>query len=299
MTPLILLVPGALALVAGVAILRSFGPAFRVGRLLASTPVLPLPEVLRLADGPERYVGVRGRIDAEEPFEDDAHRPLVLQRVRLSLRDAQRWRTVDEQRRAVLFEIREGLDGLVVDGDALDEGLVVMPRESIGRAGDVPDRIPTGTPPDRAARLRVEHVSAVDHAIVIGVPRRATDGSVRLGPGRGRPLILSTLEPDEAMRVLAGGDGRRTLAAAIALGGGLALVSLGLAWAIVAAMTGTASAASPDPSVAPGGDPRSAGQGPGLVGDPLMAIGLVVAIGLVAAIATYAWVRMRSPAARR
>ncbi len=298
-TPLILLVPGALALIAGVAILRRFGPGFRVGRLLASTPVLSLPEVLRLADGPERYVGVRGRIDAEEPFEDDAHRPLVLQRVRLALRDTQGWRTVDEQRRTVPFEIREGLDGLAIDGEALDDGLVVMPRESIGRAADIPDRIPAGTPLDRAARLRVEYVSAVDHAIAIGVPRRASDGSVRLGPGRGRPLILSTLEPDEAMRILAGGDGRRTLAAAIALGGGLALVTLGLVWAIVGAMTGIASAASPDPSVAPGGDPRSAGQGPGLVGDPLMAIGLVVAIGLAATVATYAWVRLRPPATRR
>ncbi len=297
-TPLILLVPGALALLAGVAILRSFGPGFRIGRLLASTPVLPLPEVLRLADGPERYVGVRGRIDAEEPFEDDAHRPLVLQRVRLALRETQGWRTVDEQRRAVPFEIREGLDGLAIDGDALDAGLVVMPRESIGRADDVPERLPAGTPPDRAARLRVEYVSAVDHAIAIGVPRRATDGSVRLGPGRGRPLILSTLEPDEAMRILAGGDGRRSLAAAIALGGGLALVTLGVAWAILGAMTGIVSAASPEPSVAPGGDPRSAGQGPGLVGDPLMAIVLVVAIGLAAAVATYAWVRLRPPATR-
>lgn len=299
MTPLILLLPGALALVAGVVLLRSFGPGFRVGRLLASTPVLPLPDVLALADGPERYVGVRGRVDAEEPFEDDAHRPLVLQRRRLALRDGQAWRTVDEQRRAVPFEIREGLDGLAVDGDALDEGLVVMPRESIGRAGDVPDGLPAGTPDDRPARLRVEHVSAVDHAIVIGVPRRTVDGGVRLGPGRGRPLILSTLEPDEAMRVLAGGDGRRTLAAAIALGGGLALVTLGLAWAILGAMTGVASAASPEPSVAPGGDPRSAGQGPGLVGDPLMAIGLVVVIGLAAALATYAWIRLRPPATRR
>ena len=100
------------------------------------------------------------------------------------MRDGQAWRTVDEQRRAVPFEIREGLDGLTVDGDALDEGLVVMPRESIGRAGDVPDGMPAGIPDDRPARLRVEHVSAVDHAIVIGVPRRTVDGE---RPPRARP----------------------------------------------------------------------------------------------------------------
>jgi hypothetical protein len=50
-------------------------------------------------------------------------------------------------------------------------------------------------------------------------------------------------------------------------------------------------AASPSPTAAAGGDPRSAGQGPGLVGDPLLAIGLVVLIGLVSLLATLAWVR--------
>jgi hypothetical protein len=294
-TPLILIVPGVLALVGGIVILRSFGPAYRVARLLAATPVLPLPEVIALADGPERYVGVEGRIDAEDPFEDENHRPLVLRRTRLAVRSGQGWRTVDEQREAVPFEVREGLDGLAVDGDALDAGLVVMPRESVGTAADVMDRVPADTPPEREVRLRVEHVSAIDHAVVIGVPRRAADGLVRMTAGRGRPLILSTMGSDEAMRVLAGGDGRRTLAAAISLGAGLVLLTVGLAWALLGAMTQVALAASPEPSTAPGGDPRSAGQGPGLVGEPLVAIGLVVAIGVVAAVATYAWVRMTRP----
>jgi hypothetical protein len=100
------------------------------------------------------------------------------------------------------------------------------------------------------------------------------------------------------MRVLAGDDGRRrTLAAAVTLGGGLALLTLGLAWAAIGAITGVAAAASPSPSAAPAGDPRSSGEGPGLVGDPLLAIGLVVVIGLAAALGTYAWVRLTRPTA--
>jgi len=296
-TPLILIVPGIAALAVGIAILRSFGPAYRVARLLAATPVLPLPEVVAMADGPERYVGVQGRVDAEDPFEDEHHRPLVLRRTRLAIHEGQAWRTVDEQREAVPFEIREGLDGLAIDGDALDDGLVVMPRESVGRAADVPERLPADIPAEREVRLRVEHVSAVDHATVIGVPRRGADGTVRMTAGRGRPLILSTLGPDEAMRVLAGDGRRRTLAAALALSGGLVLLTVGLAWAALGAMTSVALAASPSPSSAPGGDPRSSGQGPGLVGDPLLAIGLVIVIGLVAALGTYAWVRLTRPRA--
>ncbi len=50
-------------------------------------------------------------------------------------------------------------------------------------------------------------------------------------------------------------------------------------------------AASPSPSALPGGDPRSSGQGPGLVGDPLLAIGVVTVIALLALGATLAYVR--------
>ncbi len=52
-----------------------------------------------------------------------------------------------------------------------------------------------------------------------------------------------------------------------------------------------AAAAEPSPS-GMGGDPRSAGEGPGLVGDPVLALGLVVAIAVVAVVATTAWVRL-------
>jgi hypothetical protein len=49
--------------------------------------------------------------------------------------------------------------------------------------------------------------------------------------------------------------------------------------------------ASPTPSPA-AGDPRSAGEGPGLVGEPVVAIVLVVLIGVTAALVTTAWVRL-------
>ena len=60
------------------------------------------------------------------------------------------------------------------------------------------------------------------------------------------------------------------------------LLVLAAAPAIVLAATPT-----PDPM----GDPRSAGQGPGLVGDPALAILAVVAIALLAVTLTLAYVR--------
>ena len=83
-TPLISLVAGFVALVTGALILRSFGPRYRVGRLLASTPEITVGEALAHAAGPSRYVRIAGRIDSEHEFEDDAHRPLVFRRTRLA-----------------------------------------------------------------------------------------------------------------------------------------------------------------------------------------------------------------------
>jgi hypothetical protein len=62
---------------------------------------------------------------------------------------------------------------------------------------------------------------------------------------------------------------------------------------LATALLGAASvlAASPSPGVGVG-DPRSSGQGPGLVGDPGLAILAVVAIGLGTVAVTLAWVRL-------
>jgi len=62
----------------------------------------------------------------------------------------------------------------------------------------------------------------------------------------------------------------------------------GLAWLCLALPM---LAASPMPTTAAGGDPRSSGQGPGLVGDPVLAVLLVVAIGLAALGLTLTYVR--------
>jgi hypothetical protein len=295
----LLILCGFVLLGIGFAVLQTFGARYRVGRLLAATPMVSIAEAIALADGPARYVGIRGRIDAEDEFEDDAHRPLVLRRARIQRRRRSGWETIDAHVEAVAFGVREGLESIAVDHAALDAGLVVTPRESVGTAADIADRLPEGTPPDAPVRLRVDLVSSVEHAIVLGVPTRDPDsGTVTMTAGLGRPLILTTLEPAEAMRVIAEGGDRRPLIAAISFAAGAIAVTVALAWALVGAMTGTASAASPSPTTAVGGDPRSSGQGPGLVGEPLMAIGLVIGLGLLAAVVTLAYVRLsRGPEA--
>jgi hypothetical protein len=61
-----------------------------------------------------------------------------------------------------------------------------------------------------------------------------------------------------------------------------------MAWLTCTGAT-LAASPSPDPIV---GDPRSSGQGPGLVGDPLFALLAVVAIGVGSVVATLIYVRL-------
>lgn len=240
-TPLIPLVVGLAALVAGVLVLRTYGPNFRIGRLLASTPAVSVAEARVLAtEGRPRYVRISGRIDAEDEFEDDAQRPLVFRRTRLQIRDDRGdggWVSFEDRRERVRFEVRDGLEALVVDDAALDTGLVVIPRESVGTAADLADRVPPGTSPETPVRLRIEQVSSIEHAIVLGVPGLDEAGEPQLSAGLGRPLVLTTLERDEAMRILAEGHSRRPAIAAVCLAGGLGLVAFGVLLAVVGAVS--------------------------------------------------------------
>ncbi len=238
-TPLLLIGLGFLAVIAAVAIVRSYGHRYRIGRLLAVTPQVSVADAVALArSGIARYVRVDGRIDSEAEFEDSAHRPLVWRRTRIEILEGRGWRTVDDHRQAVPFAIREGLDAIAIDESALDAGLVVLPRESRGRASELAERLPPGTPAGAVVRVRVEQISSVEHAIALGVPTLGPDGRVRLGPGLGRDLVLTTLEPAEAMRVLVEGERLRPAAAAVLFVGGLLAIGGGVLVGLVGLLVG-------------------------------------------------------------
>jgi hypothetical protein len=305
-TPLVLVAASLIALAAGVITLRSFGPRYRVGRLLATTRLVTVAEAVAIArDGRPRYVRIEGRIDAAEEFEDADHRPLVFRRTRLQAGGGGRWATFDDSRESVPFEIREGLDSIGVDAAALDAGLVVVPRESVGVAGDLDGhaRTPAALAPATPVRALIEQVSSVEHAVVLGVPVLGEPLATEpdrdrplLTAAMGRPLVLTTLEPAEAMRILAGGSARPRLVAACFFVG-TALLAAAAVWAglgaVMTAVVPVALAASPSP--APGGDPRSSGEGPGLVGEPGLALLVVAGIALLAIIVTRLYVRLTDP----
>ena len=298
MSPLVPFLVGMAALGAAYAILRSFGTRYRVGRLLATTPRVSVAEALALArDDHRAYVRVDGRIDSEAQFEGPAHEPLVLRLTRFQERRGGRWRTYDLGRESAPFVVNEGLASIAIDGDAIDDGLVVVPRVAAGTAAEAGDRAPVGAEPTRAVRAVVEQVTSVEHAIVLGVPSNGAAGP-RLTEGLGRPLVVTTLEPPEAMRILAEGSTLRPRVAALLIALGIALLVVAVAWWVALALPGVVAAASPEPTRPPANDPRSSGEGPGLVGAPGLALIAVLAIAVASTVATLAYVRLTRPTPR-
>ena len=125
----------------------SFGPRYRVGRLLAATPRVSVAEAVAIArDGPPRYVRVDGRIDAEDEFEDADHRPLVFRRTRLEARigtrlvGRSRTRSSPSRSRSARASTRSASTPT-----RWTPGSSSCPRESVGVAGDLADRAPGRT----------------------------------------------------------------------------------------------------------------------------------------------------------
>jgi len=234
-TPLLVIGAGIVAIAIGTLLLRSYGPRVRVGRLLAVTPMVTIAAARDAAStGARRYVRIDGRLDADEDFPDEHDRPLVFRRQRIEARLRGGWRLLDERRELVPFRLRDGVDEAGVDAEALDDGLVTLVRESLGTAAEVAEQLATRLPPETPVRLRIEQLSSIEHASVLAVPVIRADGTLQLTGGTGRPLIVCTLERDEAMRVLADGARARPVAAAIAFGGGLARAGRRIGWALVA-----------------------------------------------------------------
>ena len=173
--PLILAAAGGLALGIAVAILRGFGPRYRVGRLLAVVPKVSVAEALQLAGrgraslrpdrGPDRQ---RRRVRGPGPPPPrlspdlDALAPVA---------GPGAWTPLEEPTvESVPFTVGEGLDDIAVDGPSLGAGLVVVAAgERRAWSATWASERPTTSRGNAELRLRIEYLSSIDHATVLGV----------------------------------------------------------------------------------------------------------------------------------
>lgn len=281
---------------------RRGGTRARSARLMAGLAPVSPEEALLV--GEDRYLAVQGSIDAAEAFDDENHRPLVYRRERVLVREGDTWRELERAVRSVQFFVTSSSASIEIDAELLGDGLVVIERQW---EGSVAELVASGrtfkdastttlitelaaSAPALTARVVLEQISTLDRGTVVGLLR---NGTLTAG-GTGQPLVLTTLDRRDALRIL-GSEARGslavsllTLAALVAgvLTTGVALV--GLVGEIAASVNATASP-SPGQTVSPeSGDARNGGvaTGPGgllaLVGALLLPLLIGAGIALVA-----------------
>lgn len=281
---------------------RRGGTRARSARLMAGLAPVSPEEALLVGEG--RYLAVQGSIDAAEAFDDENHRPLVYRRERVLVREGDTWRELERAVRSVQFFITSPSASIEIDADSLGDGLVVIERQwegsvlelvASGRTftDDATSALVTAlatSAPTLTARVVLEQISTLDRGTVVGLLRNG-----RLtAAGAGQPLVLTTLDRRDALRIL-GSEARGSLAISLitltALVAGVLTVGIaivGLLGEISASMNATTSP-SPSQTVSPeSGDARNGGvaTGPGgllgLVGALLLPLLIGAGIALVA-----------------
>ena len=199
---------------------------------------------------------------------------------------------IDVAERSLPFVISDPSSAIRIATADLTDGLVVVERRWEGSVAELhaaareyqsPETAAlvaaiAASDPKRGARVGLEQISNLDRATAAG---QLIDGELRAGAGR--PLVVTTLERADALRLL-GGEGRGRLASSTVA---LALLALGLLLLIggitlaLASPALVADVASPSPEATPtptpeSGDARNGGVGVG----PGGLLGLVVTFAL-------------------
>lgn len=242
---LLLAAAGALLIAGGLLALRGSGAHFALGRRLAGAPELPVGALLEAADLPTRAVRVAGRVRCADPIVGERDDRLVALHRDVEVRLPRGgWRTIERVRETRAFELWDHDGSVAVDPAAAAEPLVAIPHVWHGDPGELGEPFRGGV-----ERLAAEHgrpaearattrmLSVVDRLLVLAVPRRDGAGAVRLDPPPGG-YVISSLELDDAMRLL-GGRRRGLLGIGVAaVAGGLLLVAAGLVTALAASLRG-------------------------------------------------------------
>lgn len=281
---------------------RRGGTRARSARLMAGLAPVSPEEALLVGEG--RYLAVQGSIDAAEAFDDENHRPLVYRRERVLVREGDTWRELERAVRSVQFFITSPSASIEIDADSLGDGLVVIERQwegsvleldASGRTftDDATSALVTAlatSAPTLTARVVLEQISTLDRGTVVGLLRNG-----RLtAAGAGQPLVLTTLDRRDALRIL-GSEARGSLAISLitlaALVAGVLTVGIaivGLLGEISASVNATTSPSLSQTVSPESGDARNGGvaTGPGgllgLVGALLLPLLIGAGIALVA-----------------
>jgi len=235
---------GLVLLTGGLALVRGSGARPGMARRLAGARQVRVGELLDLTPAdplPQRPVRVLGRVRCAEPIvtgQDD--RLVAFHRdVEVALPRGGGWRSIERLRETRSFELWDHDGSLTVDPASAAEPLVVLPHVWTGAANDLDDsyapalaRLAAEHDAPQDARATTRMVSVIDRLLVLATVRRDADGHVALAPPP-RGYIVTSLELDDAMRLLGGPQPRRMLAGIGAMAASAPLLAAGALLAIV------------------------------------------------------------------
>jgi len=246
MLPTWLALGGFLLLGVGLLLVRRSGARAAMGRRLAGARQLRVGELLDLAPRdplPPRPIRVLGRIRCAEPIvtsQDD--RLVALHRDVEVAMERGGWRSIERLRETRSFELWDHDGSLEVDPAQAAEPLVVLPHVWAGSVEELDEsyagalaRVTAEQGPPLRARASTRMVSIVDRLLLLAAITRDSEGQISLAAPPGG-YILSSLELDDAMRVLGGPRPRLMLAGTAAVGLSLALLGVA-ALLLVAGLT--------------------------------------------------------------
>lgn len=233
--PFWLALAGVALLGGGLVAIRRSGARAAMGRRLAGARQVRVGELLDLAPGdptPDRPVRVIGRIRCPEPIvtsQDD--RLVAFHRDVEVAMPGGGWRSIERLRETRSFELWDHDGSLLVDPAEAAEPLIVLPHVWSGSVDALDEayaaalaRLTAEHGPLTEARATTRMVSVVDRLLLLAGVTRGADGQIALAAPQGG-YLLSSLELDDAMRLLGGKRPRLLLTGAAAIGVGILLLA--------------------------------------------------------------------------
>ncbi|MEA2651886.1 MAG: hypothetical protein QOI85_1607 [Chloroflexota bacterium] len=241
----IVLAVGLTLAVASVIGLRSAGAHLAVARRLAGPPEVKVGRLLGVEALPKRAVRVVGRIRCREPLEMGGGEQLVAYHRDVEVRIGAAWRSIERLRETRSFDLWDHDGSLSVDPSLAAEPLIVIPNVWHGDPAELQEphasavaRLAERHGPAAEARATTRTINVTDRVRLLAQATLDEDGRARLEPPDGGYLITS-LELDEAMRLLGGGNRRLVTASILGLFVSSLLVAVGAIGAVLTALLAT------------------------------------------------------------
>ncbi len=233
---------GVMLAIVSLLVLRGSDARIGVARRLAGPREVKVGRLLDTDVATARAVRVVGRIRCRDPLEMGGGERLVAFHRDIEVRVRGTWRTVERLRETRSFDLWDHDGSLTLDPSAAAEPLIVIPKVWRGDPSELEEphasavaRLAERLGPITEARATTRGINVTDRLLVLARAERDGPGHPRLVPPEGGYLI-TTLELDDAMRLLGGRHRRLASASIIGLAASIALLVIGGLGALLSAI---------------------------------------------------------------